>query len=64
MIKDYKAVALKQSAGTGANTYTFIVKGQNQKEATINAQNYILNTYSASANYHVSLELIGNSLLQ
>tara|TARA_R110001583_G_scaffold15058_4_gene62424 strand:- start:539 stop:733 length:195 start_codon:yes stop_codon:yes gene_type:complete len=64
MIKDYKAVALKQSAGTGANTYTFIVKGQNQKEASINAQNHILNSFEAKAIYHIELSLIGDSLIQ
>lgn len=64
MTKDYKAVALKQSPGTGANDYTFIVKGQNKKEASINAQIHILNSFDAKANYHIELSLIGDSLIQ
>ena len=64
MLKDYKAVALKSAEGTGYKSYTFITKGNNVKEALVNAQNHIKNDHKADAEYHIELTLIGNSLIQ
>lgn len=64
MLKDYKAVALKISHGNGGGSYTFIIKGNDVNEALINAQDHISNTFAASANYNITLELIGDSLIQ
>lgn len=64
MMKDYKAVAIKQSKGVGANEYTFIIKGNNPNQAHINAQSHITNSFEAKATYHIELTLIGNSLIQ
>lgn len=64
MIKDYKAMAIKQSKGTGANEYTFIIKGNNANQAYTNAQNHIADSFDAKASYHIELTLIGDSLIQ
>jgi hypothetical protein len=61
MIKNYKAKALKTSQGTGSDSYEFIIKGIDINQALKNAQSHILNTYSANADYHVNLKLVGNS---
>ena len=63
MLKDYKAVAIKQSNGTGANDYTFIIKGNNVNQAHLNAQSHISNSFDANATYHIELTLIGDSLI-
>lgn len=62
MTKDFKAVAIKQSQGTGENQYTFIVKGNNPSEAYANAKHHIANTFEAEAFYHIELSVIGESL--
>lgn len=64
MLKDYKAVGLKQTEESGLDSYTFIIKGKNIEEALVNAQNHIRYDCKAEADYHIDLELIGNSLIQ
>ena len=64
MLKDYKAVALKQSKTRGENSYTFIIKGNDAKEAIENAKAHIRYNFQSKADYHIELTLIGNSLIQ
>ncbi|MBO0329882.1 hypothetical protein [[Muricauda] lutisoli] len=64
MLKDYKAVALKNSEGSGCDSYTFIIKGNNREEALLNAQNHIEFDHKASAKYHIELSYIGKSLTE
>ncbi|MDC6364696.1 MULTISPECIES: hypothetical protein [Flavobacteriaceae] len=63
-LKDYKAVALKQSTLSGESSYTFIIKGHNRSEAFINAKYHIKNSFNADADYHIELTFIGDSLIQ
>ncbi|AWH75233.1 hypothetical protein DCS32_13990 [Dokdonia sp. Dokd-P16] len=63
MNKDYKIEAFTND-DKRARKYAFIINGKDEKEALLNAQNHITNSYKDSDFYEIEMTLIGNSLTQ
>lgn len=63
MIKDYKIEAFT-NYDLPVRKYAFIIKGKDEKEALLNAQNHITNSFNDDDFYEIEMSLIGNSLTQ